>query len=66
MKDPVFAQHINAGDQPNAEIQLKPGAIKSVIIFGLAVLGVVLLGSFPSLLPNFSGVEGFTPGFAHL
>jgi anaerobic C4-dicarboxylate transporter DcuA len=64
MKDPTFAQHINSGDQQNDEIPLKPGAIKSVIIFGLAVLGVVLLGSFPALLPNFSGVEGFAPGFA--
>jgi len=64
MKDPAFAKSINAGDDQNTEIQLKPGAIKSVIIFGLAVLSVVLLGSFPSLLPNFSGVEGFTPGFA--
>lgn len=64
MKDPAFAKSINAGDEQNTEIQLKPGAIKSVIIFGLAVLSVVLLGSFPTLLPNFSGVEGFTPGFA--
>ena len=64
MKDPVFAKSINAGDEQNTEIQLKPGAIKSVIIFGLAVLSVVLLGSFPALLPNFSGVEGFSPGFA--
>jgi anaerobic C4-dicarboxylate transporter DcuA len=64
MKDPAFAKSINSGDEQNTEIQIKPGAIKSVIIFGLAVLSVVLLGSFPALLPNFSGVEGFTPGFA--
>jgi anaerobic C4-dicarboxylate transporter DcuA len=64
MKDPAFAKSINAGDEQNTEIQLKPGAVKSVIIFGLAVLSVVLLGSFPALLPNFLGVEGFTPGFA--
>jgi anaerobic C4-dicarboxylate transporter DcuA len=64
MKDPTFAQHINSGDQQNAEIPLKPGAIKSVVIFGLAVLSVVLLGSFPALLPNFSDIEGFAPGFA--
>ena len=49
MKDPVFAKSID-GDQQNTAIVLKPGAIKSVIIFGLAVLGVVLLGSFPSLI----------------
>jgi anaerobic C4-dicarboxylate transporter DcuA len=63
MKDPAFAKSIE-GDQQNSEIVLKPGAIKSVIIFGLAVLGVVLLGSFPALLPEFSGKDGFTPNFA--
>jgi anaerobic C4-dicarboxylate transporter DcuA len=63
MKDPVFAKNIDS-DQADSQMTLKPGAIKSVIIFGLAVLGVVLLGSFPSLLPEFSGVEGFVPGFA--
>jgi anaerobic C4-dicarboxylate transporter DcuA len=63
MKDPAFAKNVD-GDQQNSEIELKPGAIKSVIIFGLAVFGVVLLGSFPNLLPEFSGKEGFVPGFA--
>jgi anaerobic C4-dicarboxylate transporter DcuA len=63
MKDPAFAKSIE-GEQKDSEIVLKPGAIKSVIIFGLAVLGVVLLGSFPALLPEFSGKEGFTPNFA--
>lgn len=63
MKDPAFVKSID-GDSPNAEIVLKPGAIKSVVIFGLAVLGVVMLGSFPALLPEFSGKEGFTPNFA--
>jgi len=63
MKDPAFAKHVD-GEQQNSEIVLKPGAIKSVIIFGLAVFGVVLLGSFPNLLPEFSGKEGFVPGFA--
>jgi anaerobic C4-dicarboxylate transporter DcuA len=63
MKDPVFANSIE-GDSRNSEIVLKPSAIKSVVIFGLAVLGVVLLGSFPALLPEFSGKEGFTPNFA--
>jgi anaerobic C4-dicarboxylate transporter DcuA len=63
MKDPAFAKNVD-GDQQNSEIALKPGAIKSVIIFGLAVFGVVLLGSFPNLLPEFSGKEGFVPGFA--
>ena len=63
MKDPVFAKSIN-GDQQDVAIALKPGAIKSVIIFALAVLMVVLLGSFPMLIPEFSGAEGFTPNFA--
>ena len=63
MKDPAFAKSIE-GETKDSEIVLKPGAIKSVIIFGLAVLGVVLLGSFPALLPEFSGEEGFIPNFA--
>jgi len=63
MKDPAFAKSIE-GEEKGSEIVLKPGAIKSVIIFGLAVLGVVLLGSFPALLPEFSGKDGFTPNFA--
>jgi anaerobic C4-dicarboxylate transporter DcuA len=63
MKDPAFAKSI-AGEQQDTEIVLKPGAIKSVIFFALAVLGVVMLGSFPGLLPEFSGKEGFVPGFA--
>ena len=63
MKDPVFAKSID-GEQQGAAIALKKGAIKSVVIFALAVLMVVLLGSFPSLIPEFSGAEGFTPNFA--
>lgn len=63
MKDPVFAQSITGASQ-GTTIALKPGAIKSVIIFGLAVLAVVLLGSFPSIIPEFSRSEGFTPNFA--
>jgi anaerobic C4-dicarboxylate transporter DcuA len=63
MKDPAFAKLVNS-DAGDTEIALKPGAVKSVIIFSVAVLCVVLLGSFPELLPNFSGKEGFMPGFA--
>jgi anaerobic C4-dicarboxylate transporter DcuA len=63
MQDPVFAQSITGSSQ-DTEIALKPGAIKSVVIFGLAVLAVVLLGSFPSVIPEFSTSEGFTPNFA--
>ena len=62
LKDPVFAK--NKEGVEDQAISLKPGAIKSVVIFGLAVLGVVLVGSFPSILPVFSAREGFKPGFA--
>lgn len=63
MKDPAFTKLVDS-DSNETETALKPGAIKSVIIFGLAVLSVILLGSFPELLPEFSGKEGFMPGFA--
>lgn len=63
MKDPVFAKNLDAGSNDTLAV-LKPGATTSVAIFALAVLGVVLIGSFPSLLPVFSGVEGFKPGFS--
>jgi len=62
MKDPVFAKNLDSEVQ--GEIALKPGAIRSLIIFGIAVLAVVLLGSFPGLLPDFAGKAGFTPNFA--
>jgi anaerobic C4-dicarboxylate transporter DcuA len=62
MKDPVFAKNLDSEVQ--GEIALKPGAIRSLIIFGLAVLAVVLLGSFPGLLPDFAGKTGFTPNFS--
>ena len=64
MKNPEFAKKLVSNDQNTAEITLKPGAIKSVIIFSLAVLAVVLLGSFPALLPEFSGTEGLKANFS--
>jgi anaerobic C4-dicarboxylate transporter DcuA len=64
MKDPVFVKNLDPEVNQDIATPLKPGAITSVVIFGLAVLGVVLLGSFPTLLPEFSGREGFKPGFA--
>ena len=63
MKDPAFAKSIE-GEEKGSEIVLKPGAIKSVIIFGLAVFGVVLLGSFPELLPQFPKTDDFVRTFA--
>lgn len=62
MKDPAFVKNLEGGNATVTE--LKPGAVSSVIIFGLAVLGVVLLGSFPSLLPAFPTDNGFTPNFS--
>jgi len=61
MKDPAFARNLESESQ---EVAIKPGAVKSLIIFGVAVLGIVLLGSFPELLPNFSDIAGFAPNFA--
>src|SRR5436190_8250298 len=55
MKDPVFAKNLD--EAKDSALTLKEGATRSVVIFGLAVLGVVLLGSFPSLLPSFAGTE---------
>jgi anaerobic C4-dicarboxylate transporter DcuA len=62
MKDPAFAKNLES--ENTATVALKPGAVKSLIIFGLAVLSIVLLGSFPGLLPDFSGVSGFKSNFA--
>jgi anaerobic C4-dicarboxylate transporter DcuA len=63
MKDPNFVKNLEGAEKTEA-ITLAPGAIKSVIIFGLAVLAVVILGSFPELLPAFGREPGFSPGFA--
>jgi len=64
MKDPAFAKNLDQADNQNTAVVLKPGATKSVIIFGLAVIAVVLVGSFPALLPEFSEKKDFVPGFA--
>jgi len=61
MKDPAFAKNLE--DSKDTTLALKDGATRSVAIFAAAVIAVVLLGSFPSLLPVFSG-EGFKPGFS--
>jgi len=62
MKDPAFAKNVDASN--DTVLALKDGATLSVGIFGIAVLAVVLLGSFPALLPSFADTEGFTPGFS--
>ena len=63
MKDPEFAAALDgpAGAQGT---EIKKGAVKSVIFFALGVATVVAMGSFPEILPDFSGVENFKPGFA--
>jgi len=51
MKDPQFAASI---DTPPATAQTaKPGAKTAVLIFGVAILIVVLAGSFPQLVPHY-------------
>jgi anaerobic C4-dicarboxylate transporter DcuA len=64
MKDPAFVKNLDPTENQTTTKTLKPGAVKSVVIFGLAVLSVVLVGSFPSLLPVFSEKQDFVPGFA--
>lgn len=63
MKDPAFAANLE-GVEKKETVVLAPGAKKSVLIFALAVTAVVLLGSFPELLPDFGSKPGFSPGFA--
>lgn len=52
MKDPEFAASI-ATDVQESRTPLLPGARLSVLIFGLAVLLIVLVGAFPNMLPSF-------------
>lgn len=63
LKDPTFALNLEGAERKETTV-LAPGAVKSVIIFGLAVAAVVVLGSFPQLLPSFGNKPGFSPGFA--
>ena len=63
MKDPAFAKNVDAEKQ-DAAVTLQPGAVKSVIIFALAVLSVVVLGAFPALLPQFPKTDDFVRTFA--
>ncbi|MCU0361585.1 MAG: anaerobic C4-dicarboxylate transporter, partial [Bacteroidia bacterium] len=63
MKDPAFAANLEGFEKKEAVV-LASGAKKSVLIFGLAVIAVVVLGSFPELLPSFGHKPGFSPGFA--
>jgi anaerobic C4-dicarboxylate transporter DcuA len=51
MKDPEFSEWINSGIQQQDK-EYRKGAKTSVLLFGLAILIVVLLGAIPALLPN--------------
>lgn len=51
MKDPVFAQSIDK-ETSGTKREIKPGAKTAVLIFGIAILLVVLCGAFPQLVPN--------------
>jgi anaerobic C4-dicarboxylate transporter DcuA len=62
MKDPAFAKNLEI--EQNSSTALKPGAIKSVVIFALAVIAVVVLGAFPELVPDFPKSDDFVRTFA--
>jgi anaerobic C4-dicarboxylate transporter DcuA len=51
MTDPLFAASIDA--PPLSKTGVKPGARTAVLIFGVAILVVVLAGAFPELVPRF-------------
>ncbi|MFB6454194.1 anaerobic C4-dicarboxylate transporter family protein [Chitinophaga sp. Hz27] len=59
MKDPAFAKSIESSD--NITTVIKPGAKTAVLIFGIAILMIILCGAFPQLLPNVGAGE---PGLA--
>ncbi|MDX5340162.1 MAG: anaerobic C4-dicarboxylate transporter [Cyclobacteriaceae bacterium] len=63
MKDPAFVKNLE-GKEVTPGIAFPPGAKKSVLIFSIAVMAVVIFGSFPQLLPDFGNAEDFHPGFA--
>lgn len=60
MKDPAFAKTID-GEVTSATKEIKPGAKISVVIFGVAILLVMLGGAFPHLVPNMAeGTANFS------
>lgn len=52
MKDPEFAKSLDS-DQGSDKRELKPRAKTSVVIFGIAILMIILAGAFPQLIPHF-------------
>lgn len=60
MKDPAFASSIDSTSSEGQK-NLKPGAKISVIIFGVAIIMILLGGAFPELVPNMAeGVPNFS------
>lgn len=60
MKDPAFASSIDSTSSEGQK-NLKPGAKISVIIFGIAIIMILLGGAFPDLVPNMAeGVPNFS------
>jgi len=60
MKDPEFAKSIDT-EGPGTQKQIKKGAKVALAIFGIAILMVLLGGSFPDLVPNMAeGVPNFS------
>lgn len=60
MKDPAFAKSID-GEATSSTKEIKPGAKISVVIFGVAILLVMLGGAFPHLVPNMAeGTANFS------
>lgn len=56
MKDPAFVADIDK-DSGGAIKSYKPGAKTSVLIFGLAILVIIIAGAFPALMPSFPAGE---------
>ncbi|MGI9276948.1 MAG: anaerobic C4-dicarboxylate transporter family protein [Endozoicomonas sp.] len=63
MQDPEFRAKMEEESSEALVTELKPGAKKSVAIFLLAAVSVVVMGAFPGLRPTFE--SGATMGMAH-
>lgn len=61
MKDPVFAASLDAVETSARTV--KPGAKTAVLIFGIAIVMIILCGAFPQILPHVGdGVPGLAVG----
>ena len=61
MQDPEYRRKIEE-ESSSIDVELKPGAQKSVLLFLVGALAVVVMGAFPSLRPQF---ESGPMGMAH-